>query len=309
MQEAFLELNGVPTHVTSEGRWVEAGLAADGRKDVVVVIPGNPGLPSFYNGFIKALHSKLPMETPVWVVGHSGHVEPSKNSLRTLPKYEHNRHLYNLEGQLKHKTDFIKKYVPKDAQIHLVAHSIGSWMVLNLLKDESIRNRIAKCYLLFPTVERMAESPNGKFFTRFVTPLISVLVFLSWIFTLLPLIIQILLIEIFGFFNGIPRKCRTSVLQLIRPAVLRRVFSLAKEEMAVVTELDHEVISQNYDKLWLYYGSRDGWTPVKYYEEIKARHPKLNAVLCKESYLHSFVLESEKEMGHIVANVINENIL
>lgn len=108
MQEAFLDINGVPTHVTSEGRWVEAGLAADGKKDVVVVIPGNPGVPSFYNGFLKALNSKLASETPVWLVGHAGHVKPSKTSLRTLPKYELNRDLYNLEGQLKHKVNKIK---------------------------------------------------------------------------------------------------------------------------------------------------------------------------------------------------------
>lgn len=309
MQEAFLDLNGVPTHVTSEGRWVEAGLAADGRKDVVVVIPGNPGLPSFYNGFMKALNSKLPTETPVWMVGHAGHVQPSKTSLRTLPKFEHNRQLYDLEGQLKHKAEFIKKYVPKDARIHLVAHSIGSWLVLNLLKDEAIKNQVVKCYLLFPTIERMADSPNGKFFTRFVTPLVSTLVFLSWIFTFLPLIIQILLIEIFGFFNGIPRKCRSSVLQLINPAVLKRVFTLAKEEMAVVRQLDHQLIAQNEDKLWLYYGSRDGWTPVKYCEDIRASHPNINAVLCQRGILHSFVLHSETEMGHIVADVINESML
>lgn len=103
MQEAFLDLNGVPTHVVSEGRWVESGLAADGGRDVVVVIPGNPGIPSFYNGFLKTLNSKLPMETPVWMVGHAGHVKPSETSLRTLPKYETNRELYNLNGQIKHK--------------------------------------------------------------------------------------------------------------------------------------------------------------------------------------------------------------
>ncbi|XP_015518313.1 lipid droplet-associated hydrolase [Neodiprion lecontei] len=309
MQEAFLDLNGVPTHVTSEGRWVEAGLAADGHRDVVVVIPGNPGLPSFYNGFIKTLNSKLPTETPVWMVGHAGHVQPSKTSLRSLPKYEHNRHLYNLDGQLKHKAEFIKKYVPKDARLHLVAHSIGSWFVLNLLKDEEIRNQVVKCYLLFPTIERMAESPNGKFFTRFATPLISILVFLSWIFTFLPLIIQILLIEVASFFIGIPRKCRKSVLQLVNPAVLRRVFSLAKQELEIVRELDHELVSKNSDKLWLYYGSKDGWTPVKYYEEIRTRYPNLNAVLCKRGILHSFVLESDTEMGNIVADIINDNII
>lgn len=141
-----------------------------------------------------------------------------------------------------------------------------------------------------------------------VTPLVSILVYLSWIFTLLPLIVKILLIEVFGFFNGVPRKCRGSVLQLVNPEVLRRVFSLAKEEMIVVRELDHEVVAENTDKIWMYYGSKDGWTPVKYCEDMRVRHPNVEATLCNRGILHSFVLQSEKEMGNIVGDAINGNI-
>lgn len=42
-------------------------------------------------------------------------------------------------------------------------------MVLDMLKDDSISKRVAKCYLLFPTIEHMAETRNGLFFTRIVS--------------------------------------------------------------------------------------------------------------------------------------------
>lgn len=65
--------------------------------------------------------------------------------------------------------EFIKKYVPEDAQLHLIGHSIGAWMVLNLLKNNDINKRVRKCYLLFPTVEYIADTPNGRFFIHFVS--------------------------------------------------------------------------------------------------------------------------------------------
>lgn len=64
---------------------------------------------------------------------------------------------------------FIEQYIPKDAKLHLVGHSIGCWMILQLLKNEDFAKRVVKCYLLFPTIERMAETPNGRFLTRIVS--------------------------------------------------------------------------------------------------------------------------------------------
>ena len=102
MQQATILCNGVQTSVITEGRWVEEGLDPNGRKDVVIVIPGNPGIPSFYAGFIKSLKSKLPSETPVWVVGHAGHVRP-RNELWFSSDDRTEKNRYNLDGQRKHK--------------------------------------------------------------------------------------------------------------------------------------------------------------------------------------------------------------
>lgn len=107
MQRAMLNWNGVPTQVITEGRWVEEGLSQCGNKDIVVIIPGNPGVPQFYEGFIKTLKTKLPSETPVWVIGHAGHVQPPNNLLSTMPNdstwYQH----YSLMAQLEHKVSLL----------------------------------------------------------------------------------------------------------------------------------------------------------------------------------------------------------
>lgn len=133
---------------------------------------------------------------------------------------------------------------------------------------------------------------------------------MTWMFgTILPVTVQILLIRIFGLFYGIPAKYTKIVREMLNPVVLRRIINLAREEMRYVREADYETISQHADKLWFYYGAKDGWTPVKYYREMKARYPKLNAQLCQRGFQHSFVLKNDIAMGHIVGDLINNESL
>lgn len=124
-----------------------------------------------------------------------------------------------------------------------------------------------------------------------------------------PSFLQKSLIRIFGLFYGIPIKYITAVQQMIHPKVLNRIIKLAKEEMKFVREADDENISKHKDKLWFYYGSRDGWVPVRYYKNMISRHSNLNAQLCQRGFLHSFVLKDDKSMGHIVGDLINEQCL
>ena len=308
MQRAMLKWSGVPTQVITEGRWVEEGLSQYGKKDLVVVIPGNPGIPEFYDGFIRTMKSRLPTETPIWTVGHAGHVQPPNNLSLTMPNDSTWNEHYSLTAQVQHKKEFIKKYVPEDAKLHLVGHSIGCWMVLDMLKDDSISKRVAKCYLLFPTIEHMAETHNGLFFTRYISRIAFLLTFLCWILSCLPVYLQAFLINTFAPFYGVPAKCTKAVLQLLHPRSLKKVLKMADEEMRIVRERDDDTLSKYADKLWFYYGNCDGWTPVRYYKNMKSVHPNMNAELCKHGYYHSFVLQYDKEMGHIVGDLINESI-
>lgn len=308
MQHAMLKWNGVPTQVITEGRWVEEGLSQFGKRDVVILIPGNPGIPEFYKGFIKTIKSRLPSEVPIWVVGHAGHVQPPSNLAITMPSNLTWNENYSLMAQLQHKKDFIKKYIPEDARLHLIGHSIGSWMVVNMLKDDSIAKKVTKCYLLFPTIEHIVMTKNGWFFTNVVSRIALFLVFLCWLLSCFPLFLQIFLISIFAPLYGIPAKYNRTLLQLLNPRCLKRIIKMAKEEMKIVKERDEDTISKYTDKLWFYYGNCDGWVPVKYYKDLISKHPDINAELCKHGYHHSFVLQYDKEMGKIVGDIISDNI-
>ncbi|XP_008216360.1 lipid droplet-associated hydrolase [Nasonia vitripennis] len=310
MHRATVKINEIPTEIITYNRWIEEGIAVGGRKDVVIVITGNPGVPDFYKGFAEQLQAKLPSEVPIWIIGHTGHTKTPDNLPNCYPDTKPARHLYDLKGNLKHKIEFIKQYVPADARIHIIAHSIGSWFTINLLRETEIADRVVKCYLLFPTIERMAESPTGRFLTGIVLRIAAVIIFLSWIFTLLPYLLQVVLIRVFGLFYGIPAHQTGAVLQLVHPIPLKRIFLLAKDEMILVKELDDNLISQHKRKLFLYYGANDGWTPIRYYEDLKAKFPDIDAHLCRRGFQHSFVLKVEHsvEIGKMIGNLISESI-
>jgi len=55
-----------------------------------------------------------------------------------MPDPVTNPHLYDLNGQIEHKRAFIQHVVPKGPSIHFISHSIGSKIVLELLKDKEV---------------------------------------------------------------------------------------------------------------------------------------------------------------------------
>ncbi|KAG5866152.1 hypothetical protein JTB14_017002 [Gonioctena quinquepunctata] len=152
MHQGYLELNQVRTKVTTFGRWVEE--TTKDSEDIVIIIPGNPGVNGFYENFAKTLHEKLGYS--VWCIGHAGHNLPEQ-VLSPLPKFKGNEYVYGLKGQIEHKVDFFEKYIPKNARIHLIGHSIGSYIILELLEHPSIKDKVADVYLLFPTIEEMVQ--------------------------------------------------------------------------------------------------------------------------------------------------------
>lgn len=101
MYEAYLILNGVRTCITAHGKWVEESLI--GIKDVVIIIPGNPGVTTFYDRFAKTIHDQLGY--PVWCIGHAGHNIPQEE-VTPFPKLALNPDLYGLKGQINHKVSY-----------------------------------------------------------------------------------------------------------------------------------------------------------------------------------------------------------
>ncbi|XP_057654011.1 lipid droplet-associated hydrolase isoform X2 [Diorhabda carinulata] len=296
INETYIELNSVPTKISTIGKTI--GDAFEVGENLVIIIPGNPGINSFYDKFAKRIHEKL--KCSVWCVGHAGH--NLSQPLKTVPNYKDNTDLYGLKGQVQNKVNFFAKYIPENAKIHLIGHSIGSYMVLELLENPSLSKRINHSYLLFPTIENMANSKNGKILTNYVKYVVWLAVLLSGLFMIFPRFIQTALIHAYMRVVGIPNYNCENIRQLIKPSVLKRVFHLAYEEMDQVLERNNLSIKNNETKINLLYGKFDGWTPMSYYNNIKTDFPNINAEVTTIN--HAFVLKSSYEVADIVSEKI-----
>lgn len=303
MQEGYVDVGELTTHIMTWGKWIEEKFSPD-EKEVVICITGNPGLVGFYTKFLASVYETLDRKIPVWAIGHIGHDDPPKSSGKSVPDLMDNEKIFDLQGQVFHKRAFIEQYVPKDVKIHLIGHSIGAYMNLELLKIPEIKSKVIKSYMLFPTVERMATSPNGKFFTTFFPWMTKLAIFVYTLFVLLPKKFRIFIIYLYFTLFRIEKHFIGTALKYTQPHIVQKVLHLAVDEMEKVLELDVDLIKENLNVLKFYYGASDGWTPVQYYYDLKQKIPEVDADLCQRGIAHAFVLRSGPEMGYMVGDWI-----
>jgi Lipid-droplet associated hydrolase len=105
--------------------------------------------------------------------------------------------------------------------------------------------------------------------------------------------------------DGTNQKNVTATMQLLRPPILRNIFSLAADEMEKIQELDVDAVQGQKDRLRFYFGSIDGWCPLEYYRNLKQQVPDADATACTNNYRHAFVLNFSKPMAEIVSKWIN----
>jgi len=131
-------------------------------------------------------------------------------------------------------------------------------------------------------------------------------VFFAHIFTCLPGVIGRGLVHGWFWMEGTLPKNVPATVQLIRPPILKNIFSLAADEMESIRELDVEAVAEHKHMLRFYYGTVDGWCPLEYMHNLKEQVPDANAFACKNQYRHAFVLNFSKPMAEIVGRWIKE---
>lgn len=104
MQHSYVEVNGVKTKIMTFGNVVrEDGVA----EDMIVMIPGNPGITRFYTMFLQTIYERL--HVPIWIIGHVGHdIPPKWMKDGECPPLKGNESLFALQGQVEHKVCKVK---------------------------------------------------------------------------------------------------------------------------------------------------------------------------------------------------------
>ncbi|XP_031211350.1 lipid droplet-associated hydrolase isoform X2 [Mastomys coucha] len=312
VHEEFFLCGGVETQIIKCGPWTnlfdEQGVSKP--KQLIFIIPGNPGLSPFYVPFAKALYSLMKSRFPVWIISHAGFsVTPKNKKILTAPQESSAQKIediYGLNGQIEHKIAFLRAHVPKDVKLIFIGHSVGSYIALHVM-SRAPELPVVHTFLLFPTIERISESPNGKFATPFLCWFRYMLYATSYLLLKpCPEIIKSFLVhktlEQMNFKSELP------LTDILQPFCLANAAYLGSQEMMRIVKRDDDIIKELLPKLTFYYGKTDGWCPLKYYEDIKKDFPEGSIYLCEKGIPHAFVLHSNQEMATIVADWINNRL-
>ncbi|KAK4582684.1 hypothetical protein RGQ29_025751 [Quercus rubra] len=133
-RQADFRLCNVSSHMTEL-----LEIRADDPKMHVLLIPGNPGVVTFYKDFVESLYEFLEGDASITAISHLSH---------TKKDWDHGR-LFSLEEQTDHKMDFIKQELENiEVPIILVGHSIGSYISIDMFKRSS--EKVIYCIGLYP---------------------------------------------------------------------------------------------------------------------------------------------------------------
>ena len=148
----------------------------------------------------------------------------------------------SLDEQITQKKIFLEEHIPSKSKIVLIGHSIGAYIILHLLKNCSRATDVTKSILLFPTIERMAISPSG----RYVTPMLT---YFKWFaiaavtaFSCLPEFVKKGLVQWWlSNRENLMLSSVDSVLKLLTPQSVNGCLTMTHDEMKQVDDLDKEV--------------------------------------------------------------------
>ncbi|XP_068420654.1 lipid droplet-associated hydrolase isoform X1 [Eschrichtius robustus] len=312
VHEEFILCCGIETQVLKCGPWTDLinDQIANKPKLLIFIIPGNPGFSAFYVPFAKALYSSTKRRFPVWVISHAGHaLAPKDKKILTTsddPNAQEIKDIYGLRGQVEHKLAFLRTHVPKEMKLVVIGHSIGCYFSLQVLK-RAPELPVIRSFLLFPTIERMSESPKGKLATpllcwfRYAFYVPGYLLLKPWPEKIKSLVIRMLL-------RRMNLQSEFSFLNLLEPFCLINAAYLGSQEMMEVVKRDNETIKEHLSKLTFYYGTIDAWCPKEYYEDMKKDFPEGDIRLCEKKIPHDFILYFYQEMADMVADWLKDDL-
>ncbi|EDO46263.1 predicted protein, partial [Nematostella vectensis] len=274
----------------------------DAEKVCVVVIPGNPGSIEFYDIFIATLFSESGGKIPIYGVGHAGHTKLEESSVFKCGRPKQYEQEFptdmHLDDQITHKLSFIAYHIPKDCKVILVGHSIGAYIVLQMMKRYHDKDKFIKGILLFPTIEHVMDSPSGRLWWVLCFYLQWPFLFLTLCFSLMPSVFQKWSISWWMYFNKF--SCHDSTVSatqgFLNYRAMENMLRIGRD-LGTIKEIDASSVQENLDKLVFYYGSRDPWVPRTCHEELSRKFPDANVIVCDDNIQHAFVLDASEEVA------------
>jgi len=260
-------------------------LFEEAHEQVIVIIPGNPGVVEFYETFVLHLSEKLSSsacaQIPILVVGHVGHSRTDLNEGR----------LFTLREQIEHKERFLLDHFPNNTTFYLLGHSVGSYISLNVFIREiesENRKRIRQLVHLFPTIQYLYPGLPIFVKTTMYAPLRNAV---GLFFYYLPNHVKHLLTTL--LLPHFSSDHQSLVKDLLNSYTFtQNVLYMARTEAAEIEALNEDLVRQNEKKSTFLFGQTDPYTPLDlHYHQLRERFPEAQYHLAQDEVPHAFVLQ------------------
>ncbi|KAG6616999.1 uncharacterized protein IUM83_04755 [Phytophthora cinnamomi] len=252
---------------------------AQGDNVLVLVIPGNPGVPFYYLPLMQEIVRKHGRRHEVRCLSHAGHFMPWKNDGRA----------YSLKEQLEHKAFYLNQRLQEDPTLRLVVigHSIGSYFALDVARR--FPQHVAKLVLMQPTIMHMALSPKGKQMMPLFNHYERGVTLVAAVEYLVPVSLRRWIVRrVVG--SKTSETLQLASLSLVNATVMRNVLGMAADEMKDVANLDEEIVKEFEDKTLFVYSTVDEWVPAEFMQEYQVRFPNAQHRVVPQA--HAFMMET-----------------
>ncbi|KAG0344239.1 hypothetical protein BG004_004620 [Podila humilis] len=217
--------------------------------------------------------------------------------------------LFSLQEQVDNKIaifDILASKFPKGTRFILAGHSMGAWLALKVLKARP-NHGIERVFELFPTIHKIADTPNGRNMKNLFKPSVWTAVgglvsTLRFIFSAPPVLRSIVRLAT----GQDSEMAQVTSQELLHSHVVKNCLFLAGQEMEQIADMDTTLIQEHASKFVFYYGKTDEWSPIENYYEMQELFPKVKSILCEQGMVHAFVIGHGEAMGAHVGGWINE---
>ncbi|ETV94389.1 hypothetical protein H310_12024, partial [Aphanomyces invadans] len=249
---------------------------ASKSKRLVLIVPGNPGVPGFYEPFMRRLHELSGQTNEIVGLSHTGHSLPWING----------NEAYDLETQVVDKIAYVRKRIEKDPTLSLVliGHSIGCHIALRLL--DHFPTTVEKLVLIQPAVMHIGETPRG----RQMMPLFvhhKWVPYLAWPIAQLPTLLKKVLVALFVG----PPEFHKAALGMCDHIVVQNCLKMAWHEMQELQEIDHDLVSKHQHKIQFVFSDYDGWCPPHHVELLQRRYTDASHIVVPLP--HAFMMAAD----------------
>ncbi|RKP27928.1 hypothetical protein SYNPS1DRAFT_11947 [Syncephalis pseudoplumigaleata] len=224
------------------------GEASTGPDMVLMFIcVGNPGVIDYYTQFLSTVHELM----------------------------DYRLDITSLAAQIEHKIaclDRLREMYPENTQFVLAAHSVGSYIALQVL-DARPRHNIAQVICLFPTIQHIRDTPNGHTLHWLWNDTASSMTcFGIRMLQLLPQWMRLLMTRICA--GQTAEEAHVTTTKFLSYPCICLIGPMARDEMETIKALQTDLIERHLDKLLFYYGASDNWSPISHYKEMAALFPE-----------------------------------